>query len=56
MLLFFYNNNLYLWNKAEDIAVLAGFKDGRLLIPKAEWPAATSQNHTPPAERIPCGV
>ncbi|MFI5123785.1 MAG: SNF2-related protein [Chitinophagales bacterium] len=36
--LFFHNNNLYLWNKAEDIAILAGFKDGRLLIPKAEWP------------------
>lgn len=37
--LFFYNNNLYLWNKPEDIAVLSGFKDGKLLIPKSEWPA-----------------
>jgi len=36
--LFFHNNNLYLWNKPEDIAVLSGFKDGRLLIPKTEWP------------------
>jgi non-specific serine/threonine protein kinase len=36
--LFFHNNNLYLWNRPEDIAVLSGFKEGRLLIPKAEWP------------------
>jgi non-specific serine/threonine protein kinase len=36
--LFFHNNNLYLWNKPEDVAVLSGFKDGRLLIPKTEWP------------------
>ncbi|MEO6961865.1 MAG: SNF2-related protein [Puia sp.] len=36
--LFFYNNNLYLWNKPEDIAILSGFKDGKLLIPKSEWP------------------
>ncbi|HEY4155946.1 MAG TPA: DEAD/DEAH box helicase, partial [Puia sp.] len=36
--LFFHNNNLYLWNKPEDIAVLAGFKEGRMFIPKPEWP------------------
>ncbi|MDP4130454.1 MAG: SNF2-related protein [Bacteroidota bacterium] len=36
--LFFYNNNLYLWNKPEDIAVLSGFKEGKLVIPKSEWP------------------
>lgn len=36
--LFFYNNNLYLWNKPEDIAILSGFKDGKLMIPKSEWP------------------
>lgn len=37
--LFFHNNNLYLWNKPEDAAILSGFKDGRLIIPKSEWPA-----------------
>jgi hypothetical protein len=35
----FLNNSLYLWNKPEDIAVLAKFKDGRMVIPKADWPA-----------------
>jgi non-specific serine/threonine protein kinase len=36
--LFFYNNSLYLWNKPEDIAILSGFREGRMLIPRAEWP------------------
>ncbi len=35
--LFFHNNNLYLWNRPEDISVLSAFKDGKLLIPKSEW-------------------
>ncbi len=36
--LFFHNNNLYNWNKPEDIMLLTGFRDGRLLIPRADWP------------------
>jgi non-specific serine/threonine protein kinase len=37
---FFYNNNLYLWNKPEDIALVEKFtgKD-KWLIDKADWPA-----------------
>ena len=39
-LLFFYNNNLYLWNKPEDIALIEKFAGGQgRMIPKAEWPA-----------------
>ena len=38
-LLFFYNNNLYLWNRPEDVALVEKFagEQGRV-IPKAEWP------------------
>jgi non-specific serine/threonine protein kinase len=37
--LFFYNNNLYLWNKQEDIAVTEKFTGkGKLTIDRAEWP------------------
>jgi non-specific serine/threonine protein kinase len=37
---FFYNNNIYLWNRPEDIALVEKFngRDGRT-IGKAEWPA-----------------
>jgi non-specific serine/threonine protein kinase len=37
--LFFHNSSLYLWNKPEDIAILSGFKEGRLFISKSNWPA-----------------
>ncbi len=39
-LLFFYNNNLYLWHKPEDIILVEKFagKD-KMLISKADWPA-----------------
>jgi SNF2-related domain/Helicase conserved C-terminal domain len=37
--LFFYNNNLYLWNKQEDIAVTEKFTGkGKLTVEKADWP------------------
>ncbi|HEX4851420.1 MAG TPA: SNF2-related protein, partial [Puia sp.] len=37
--LFFYNNNLYLWNKQEDIALTEKFASkGRLVFDKEEWP------------------
>ncbi len=35
--LFFYNNNLYLWNKPEDIALLASFAGGKMVIDKTDW-------------------
>src|SRR6185312_14469841 len=39
-LLFFYNNNLYLWNRPEDVALAERFAGGESrFIPKAEWPA-----------------
>jgi non-specific serine/threonine protein kinase len=39
-LLFFYNNNLYLWNRPEDIALVEKFTSGQgRFIPKTEWPA-----------------
>jgi len=34
----FLNNCLYLWDKPEDIAVISKFTDGRLSIPRSEWP------------------
>ena len=39
-LLFFYNNNLYLWNRPEDVALVEKFagEQGRI-IPRTEWPA-----------------
>jgi hypothetical protein len=37
--LFFYNSNLYLWNKPEDIAVVEKFTiKGKLVIEKTDWP------------------
>jgi len=37
--LFFYNNNLYLWNKQEDIAIIEKFAGKKkLAIDKADWP------------------
>jgi hypothetical protein len=38
---FFYNNNLYLWNKPEDIALAEKFtgKGEKLVISKEDWPA-----------------
>ncbi len=37
---FFYNNNLYLWNKPEDIALVEKFAGSEYWsIPAAEWPA-----------------
>ncbi|HVY75795.1 MAG TPA: SNF2-related protein [Puia sp.] len=41
--LFFYHNNLYLWKKPEDIAMLSAFREGRLLIPRADWPLQLRQ-------------
>jgi len=34
----FLNNCLYLWDKPEDIAVISKFNEGRMSIPKSEWP------------------
>jgi hypothetical protein len=34
----FLNNCLYLWNKPEDIAVISKFTEGKLTIPKEDWP------------------
>jgi hypothetical protein len=34
----FLNNCLYLWNKPEDIAVISKFSEGKLTIPKGDWP------------------
>jgi hypothetical protein len=34
----FLNNCLYLWEKPEDIAVISKFTDGRINIPKSDWP------------------
>jgi SNF2-related domain/Bacterial SNF2 helicase associated len=34
----FFNNCLYLWDKPEDIAIISKFNDGRMTIPKADWP------------------
>jgi len=34
----FLNNCLYLWDKPEDIAVISKFNEGRMNIPKGEWP------------------
>ena len=34
----FLNNCLYLWNKPEDIAILSKFNEGRMVIPKGQWP------------------
>ena len=34
----FLNNCLYLWDKPEDIAVISKFNEGRMIIPKGEWP------------------
>ncbi len=34
----FINNCLYLWDKPEDIAVIAKFTDGRMTISKSDWP------------------
>ena len=34
----FLNNCLYLWNKPEDIAVISKFSEGKLSIPKEDWP------------------
>jgi non-specific serine/threonine protein kinase len=36
--LFFHQNNLYLWKRPEDVILLSGFRDGRMLIPRSEWP------------------
>ncbi len=37
--LFFYNSNLYLWNKQEDIPLIEKFSNkGKLIIDKADWP------------------
>jgi hypothetical protein len=38
---FFYNNNLYLWNKPEDIALAEKFtgKEEQILISKEDWPS-----------------
>jgi superfamily II DNA or RNA helicase len=39
-LIFFYNNNLYLWNKPEDIALVEKFAGRQSqAIPKSEWAA-----------------
>ncbi|MHA4810172.1 DEAD/DEAH box helicase [Flavitalea flava] len=39
-LLFFYNNNLYLWNKPEDIALVEKFASKqKWIIEKEDWPA-----------------
>lgn len=38
-LLFFYNENLYLWEKAEDVNLVDRFlAKGKMVIPKADWP------------------
>ena len=38
-MLFSYNNNLYLWNRQEDIAVIEKFAGkGKFSIDKADWP------------------
>jgi SNF2-related domain/Helicase conserved C-terminal domain len=38
-LLFFYNHNLYIWNKQEDIALIEKFGGkGKLTIEKEDWP------------------
>jgi hypothetical protein len=34
----FLNNCIYLWNKPEDIAVISKFNEGKISIPKSEWP------------------
>lgn len=37
--LFFYNNNLYLWNKPEDITLAEKFNGkGKMVIDKSDWP------------------
>jgi superfamily II DNA or RNA helicase len=39
-LVFFYNNNLYLWSRPEDIPLVSGFAGkSRYTISKADWPA-----------------
>jgi superfamily II DNA or RNA helicase len=39
-LIFFYNNNLYLWSRPEDIALVEKFASGEgRVIPRADWPA-----------------
>ena len=38
-ILFFYNNNLYLWNKQDDVALVEKFSTkGKINIDKADWP------------------
>ncbi len=38
-LMFFYNGNLYLWNKPEDVILIEKFSGkGKLSISKADWP------------------
>jgi non-specific serine/threonine protein kinase len=36
--LFVYNNNLYLWNRQEDISLAEKFSKGRSTIERADWP------------------
>jgi non-specific serine/threonine protein kinase len=39
-LVFFYNNNLYLWGRPEDIPLVSKFAGkGRFLISRSDWPA-----------------
>ncbi len=38
-LLFFYQENLFLWNQAEDVSLIEPFiRNGKMVVPKAEWP------------------
>jgi len=43
-LLFFYNNNLYLWNRPEDINLVEKFSGKqKMLITKADWPRSLKE-------------